>query len=371
VRLAVATPVLAACAAASCARHAAEREPQFLPARDVSGLAADVVGAPDKALHPMVSYPKYASDREAGDFVADDDRVFFIRTREVTLVYPEVVLSLHHVINEKVEGEPVAVTQCRLTDSAVLYSRRLDGETITLGSEGTVLYGNSVLYDRETDSIWTQLTGECIGGRHAQKRLVALGTLESGRWGDVKGLPYVNVAMPQAEIARYRSYHDQIRSSDAGLKALESRKAADGRLPPRTSGLGIAVRGEARFYPLDAVKERGAIQDEVGGWGILVVHDERFGGSRILRTFLDGARLTFQRSGLSLRDLETGSTWTLEGEAIGGKLQGKALERPAYAPAYWFAWAAFHPGTGIFPAGPGGAAGGGAEGNKDGKEGTR
>ena len=319
-------------------------------------MVADMIGVPNKTLHPSLSHPRYSSEKDAGQLLADDDRVFFIRAKEITLVYPEVILSLHHVINETIDGVPVAITQCRLTDSAVLYSRELGGEKVTLGSLGTVLHGNDVLYDAQTESWWTQITGECFSGKHAGKRLSAGAGLEQGSWGRVKGLPYVNVIIPQGEAASYRSFHEQMKSADAGLKAVQVRGKADSRLPPFTSGLGIVVRGAARFYPLEAVERAGLIQDEVGGWGILVLRDERLQGYRILRTFLDGERLTFRRDGLSLRDRETGTTWNLEGDAIGGKLKGKALERPAYTGAYWFAWAAFHPESVIFPAGPGGAA---------------
>jgi hypothetical protein len=58
----------------------------------------------------------------------------------------------------------------------------------------------------------------------------------------------------------------------------------------------------------------------------------------------NGQFLSFRTSSGSIVDSETGSTWTIEGLAVHGPLNGEYLEPVAeeYV-AYWFAWAAFHP----------------------------
>lgn len=49
-----------------------------------------------------------------------------------------------------------------------------------------------------------------------------------------------------------------------------------------------------------------------------------------------------------LTDLETGSTWNVLGEAIGGPEKGRRLIPVAAYSAYWFGWASFWPQSGVW-----------------------
>ncbi|RCU44515.1 DUF3179 domain-containing protein [Haloplanus salinus] len=49
------------------------------------------------------------------------------------------------------------------------------------------------------------------------------------------------------------------------------------------------------------------------------------------------------------RDDETGTYWTLSGEAVAGELAGRTLDRhPHWDDLFWFSWAAFRPDTRVF-----------------------
>jgi hypothetical protein len=64
------------------------------------------------------------------------------------------------------------------------------------------------------------------------------------------------------------------------------------------------------------------------------------------RAELDGRPLTFRPDGAdAFRDVQTGSRWTVVGEAVAGPLAGRRLERVEHLDTFWFAWAAFHPDT--------------------------
>ena len=66
----------------------------------------------------------------------------------------------------------------------------------------------------------------------------------------------------------------------------------------------------------------------------------------------DGETLTFEAVGsgfpFTLRDVETGSEWTLGGLAVGGPLSGSRIPQVATYSAMWFAWAAFNANTELF-----------------------
>jgi Protein of unknown function (DUF3179) len=63
---------------------------------------------------------------------------------------------------------------------------------------------------------------------------------------------------------------------------------------------------------------------------------------------LNGQRLTFARAGDRIVDTETGSTWNVLGQAIGGKLIGKQLDPVVSVNHFWFSWAAFKPETRVY-----------------------
>jgi hypothetical protein len=86
--------------------------------------------------------------------------------------------------------------------------------------------------------------------------------------------------------------------------------------------------------------------------GGIIDDGEDVGATGVFRPVIDGRPLTFERAGehAPIRDRETGSTWTITGEAIDGELRGARLEPVVHGDHFWFAWAAFAPGTTIWTA---------------------
>ena len=117
--------------------------------------------------------------------------------------------------------------------------------------------------------------------------------------------------------------------------------------------LGIVHEGLARAYPYLDLGNRAVVNDDVNGRAVLVVYDAPGELAIAFDRVLGDQTLSFELVEESafpfhVRDLETGSLWTLRGEAVEGPLAGERLSRVATYSAMWFAWAAFHPGTEIF-----------------------
>jgi len=70
------------------------------------------------------------------------------------------------------------------------------------------------------------------------------------------------------------------------------------------------------------------------------------GTAAVFQRQLDGRTLTFRRSGDAFVDAQTGSAWTILGEATAGSLRGKKL-KPVVRQHFWFSWAVFKPKTSI------------------------
>ena len=82
--------------------------------------------------------------------------------------------------------------------------------------------------------------------------------------------------------------------------------------------------------------------------GPSIPDSEDVGASGVFRPSLGNRPLTFRATGGRFVDAETGSGWDLLGRAVSGPLLGGQLEAIAHGDYFWFAWAAFKPGTRIY-----------------------
>ncbi len=70
------------------------------------------------------------------------------------------------------------------------------------------------------------------------------------------------------------------------------------------------------------------------------------GSTGVYDPVVDGRALSFVAAGpRSFQDRQTGSRWSLAGIAVEGPLEGRRLVALPHQDAFWFAWAAFQPGT--------------------------
>ena len=121
----------------------------------------------------------------------------------------------------------------------------------------------------------------------------------------------------------------------------------------------LSIRGEGgsgHGYPFGELKRLGAqaAVNEIFNQPYVVFYDSADGEAAVAHaSTVAGSRLFFEVAADGLfRDVETGSLWTLGGEAVSGPLQGSQLEPLADAYVlFWFAWRHFQPGGRMFSGG--------------------
>jgi len=79
--------------------------------------------------------------------------------------YPLRILNLHEMVNDRLAGQPIAVIYCALRRSELVFSRSVGGETLTFGVSGQLLEANLMLYDRQTETYWSQMEARPSSGR--------------------------------------------------------------------------------------------------------------------------------------------------------------------------------------------------------------
>jgi hypothetical protein len=323
-----------------------------------------ISGGPGKDGIPAIDEPKFLPiDRV--DWLVDREPVIAFGIGDDWRAYPIQILVWHEIVNDVVADTPVAITFCPLCHTAIAFDRTVGGRELDFGTTGNLRHSDLVMYDRQTESWWQQATGQAIVGELSGTQLEFL-PVQLVSWGQfVEAHPDGMVLSRETGHPRdydrnpYPGY--DVADSDPFL--LEDKTLIDGRLSPKVRILGLVVGDEAAAYPFPFLAEHPVVNDEVGGQPIVVVWadgaasglggptvggGEIVGAANAFSREVRGRTLTFEADGGLVRDVETGSTWTFEGRAISGEMEGAQLELLVADSPFWFAWAVFRPDTRVW-----------------------
>ncbi len=321
---------------------------------------------------PSIDAPRFESVKSAQEWLDPDDTVLTVEHGNTAKAYPTRVLNYHEIVNDSIDGTPIAATFCPLCGSGVVFQRpAINGDRAEFGTTGRLYNSNLVMYDRVTGTFWDQITGRAMIGPlvgHAGPLLRMPSNM--ARWGtwhpehpdaQVLSRPTSAVAVggygPQtdsAETARLlkdysqHPYADYVSSDHGTFGTL----ASDDRLVPKAKVSGFQIQGESKAYKASAVKSDRVINDAVGDVPVVVVWAPEIDDVVVLKRTVTGRDqpLEFEIQDGHLVDQQTATTWTWDGQARTGPLAGEdaELERVPASTMYWFAWAAFHPDTALY-----------------------
>lgn len=303
---------------------------------------------------PAITEPAFGADWSDTDYeLGPDQRVVGVVRDGEARAYPLAVLDWHEVVNDDLGG-PLLVTFCPLCGSGVTAERRVGGAETVFGVSGMLWRSDLVMYDRRTESLWSQILGTAIRGERTGDRLELVpSTITTwGQWRADHAGTRVLLPPPASEtivtasprnygIDPYAGYED---SENVGVGG----DFEDDRLHPKARVVGVATETEAVAYPYERVVEAGVINDRVGDLPVVVAA----GAGETLSAFerrVDGETLTFEPDGEG-RMRAGGSSWTRStGIARDGPFRGTKLDDAARVTTeFWFAWLNFHPDTTVY-----------------------
>ena len=191
-------------------------------------------------VHPApVSPPSVPSDQVR---LNDDELVIGIVIDQKPMAYPIRFMAMVEVVNDVVEGVPIATTWCPLSGTGAIFFRKIHGEVLTFDF-GTGLKGDNLLIvDRETKSVWSQLQHQAISGEHKDDMIFALPSLQTTWKAWKSSYPSTDVMVFPGHRGYPYFYHD-FRNPAPGLAAHDTSEL----------GLGLELEGESRFYPFAAL----------------------------------------------------------------------------------------------------------------------
>lgn len=233
-------------------------------------------GGPPKDGIPSIDDPKFVLAGQADVWLSDDDIGLGIAIDGVSRFYPYDILVWHEIVNDVVNGRPLAVTYCPLCRTGVVYDRRVSGETLAFGVSGMLWQSNLLMYDRQTsesnESLWSQVLGEAVLGPRTGTKLAIIRS-DTVRYGDwKKSNPNTEVLSRDTGVIRTYGvdpYGDYYTNENVSFGATFT----DDRLHPKEFVLGVEVDGMFKAYPLESLPV-GTTADVVEGKTVAIEKTE-------------------------------------------------------------------------------------------------
>ena len=307
-------------------------------------------GGPGKDGIPSIDYPIFVDvDHEDASYINDEDLIIGIKRGSEIKAYPHKILDYHEIINDDIFGIPVSVNYCPLTGTGFAWEGVLSDSNSTFGVSGLLYNSNLILYDRVTDSNWSQLKLQCINGPLIQEIPLTRSILET-TWGIWKTMfPETKVL---SRITGFNRNYDVYPYGDYKTNhgfLLFSVSPTNNALPSKERVYAVIYENTSKTYRFPDFINGKVIKEVINGKTYLVA-----GNNSVIKAFeLTGVYLSlnfvysYSNSEEFFTDDE-GNAWNLLGEAISGPKIGQKLASANSVVSYWFAIAAFYPDPEIY-----------------------
>lgn len=263
-------------------------------------------GCPARDCIPSIDNPRYVPADEAETYLEPSSLIMAMDYNGDVRAWPIRILDFHEIVNDTIAGDPIAITWCPLCGSGVAFDRRIDGDVVEFGVAGVLHGSDLVMYDRKTETLWQQITGE-------------------GIMGPLTGHELTEVPVTITEWSRWREAHPH-------TKVLST-----------DTGFDMDYSGERRYTEYEKTDRLAfpASRRDLSVHPKAVVHGFTIDGRdlAILDTTLDEEdgelETTLGEKELTVRRDADGSVTAIDSN--GNRYEAMRL--------FWFAWYNFHPDT--------------------------
>ena len=307
-------------------------------------------GGPGKDGIPAIDNPNMISMNEV-DFLFDNDLVVLFSKNGLLSVYPHRILDWHEIVNDA----DVTVSYCPLTGTSIGLNRILEGKKTTFGVSGLLYNTNLILYDRLTDSYWSQMKNQCVAGdlvgNFPKNEILVETTYKTVKemFQNAQVLSNKTGIYSTGQYAVY-PYGDYKTNNNRLLFPINN---VDNRVPGKERVLGVVVNNDAQAYRFsDFGNGTKVINTQIGGVAVVVVGSSQKNYCVAYKNnFLNGTTLlnfsTATEDGQIAFQDSIGNQYNIMGEVVSGPNVGERLEGTHSYMSFWFAWATFYPNTGL------------------------
>ena len=302
-------------------------------------------GGPPKDGIPSIDNPVFAEISDS-QFMSDSDTVIGLEINGEAKAYPIFILVWHEIINDRVGGTPVAITYCPLCYTNQVFERIINGVEVEFGTSGKLYNSNLLMYDRLTESYWSQALGIAVKGELTgyQLNLIPFDVIT---WKDWITL-HPDTVILTTDTGYIRSYAtDPYGNYYTDPRIMFPVEHSDDRMHPKEIIIGFNQDNIYKAYKQNDIESNIIINDSIGDTSVMLIslYSEN---ARAFERTIDDVILDFEYVDGQILDLQTNSEWNYDGLSISGKYGGMQLERMPIEPGFWFEWVAFHPQTLVY-----------------------
>jgi hypothetical protein len=267
-------------------------------------------GGPAKDGIPAIDKPVFIAARQA-DYLHNEDMVLGLAINGIAKAYPIKILNYHEIVNDFFLKQAVVISYCPLCGSGIGYSANIEGLNTTFGVSGLLYNSDVLLYDRETNSLWSQLLSKAISGERKGIELDMLPVNHTTWQGWKKQYPDTVVLSDKTGFDRNYSrtpYGNYDKSQSLYFPISQLNKDYH----PKEYVLGLKLSGKTKVYPFaELSKIKSPYKDSFAGKNVTIVFDAE--------------------------------------NRTGKIFDGDQNEIPIVT-SFWFAWMAFYPESVVFKA---------------------
>ncbi len=317
---------------------------------------------------PPIDDPVFWNLNKAKDEFHEHEPVIVVENGDQAKAYPVSILIHHEIVNDKVDGKPLTITYCPLCNAGMVFERELtyEGKTYLLdfGVSGMLRKSDLVMWDRQTESWWQQISGKALVGKLAGAELnlypssmLAFEDFEANH-PDGKVL-----ATETGEIRDYGTnpYVGYDENENEQPRFIE--ESVNSPLPPKERIVTIKGQNQSKAYPYSVIREQEVLNDSHEGKKIVIffkgntlspldekqiAKSRKIGSATVHSRELGDRVLTFEKAEAGIKDQQTGSIWNIRGQCVEGPLEGEELPPVIHGDHFAFAWFAFHENTKVY-----------------------
>ncbi|MEX0287926.1 MAG: DUF3179 domain-containing protein [Flavobacteriaceae bacterium] len=293
---------------------------------------------------PPLRNPQMIKAGEA-QYLKDNNVVFGIEVNGDARAYPKRILAWHEMFVDTVGDVPVAGVYCTLCGTVILYKTKQNGVNHTLGTSGFLYRSNKLMYDKETQSLWSTLEGEPVIGPLVGKEIkLEYLSVVTTTWGEWKRR-HPDTSVLSLNTGHRRDYGEGVAYQQyfATDDLMFNIPEIDTRLNNKDEILAIRIPEKTATNLAISSKflRKNPIYTSKLGPVSFAVFTDKTGAHRVY----DTGGLTFTRYDRNSEVIDSmGIRWTLyENEMVSD--EGKKLIRIPTHNAFWFGYQAAFPET--------------------------
>lgn len=293
---------------------------------------------------PPLRQPELLSAK-AAKYLADTDIVFGLYLNGVAKAYPKRILAWHEFFTDTFGETKVAGVYCTLCGTVIGYNMVANGVFHDLGTSGFLYRSNKLMYDKETQSLWSTIQGAPVLGPLVDKG-ISLETfpVETTTWGQWKK------RHPTTKVLSLETGHERDYSEGAAYASYFGTDDLmfpvpimdDYRLHNKSEVLIIRApdyQKDPLAISINHLKKKKWLQGKIGSTNFVAIADKT-GAARAYE--LGNIKMISYKKG-QFKD-DSGQVWKVTNDGIISTDNQPLKQIPSHN-IFWFAWLNAYPST--------------------------